>query len=112
MCSPPRVIPSGSSNGLPSTSRTPEPVVLPPPKPDGLGEATSTLVPEVNLTGADVVVTAAEDDTSARKDPGTERPEVIKEPLGQSLAQPESTLAPPQQAGATRVETPEVIPSP
>ena len=70
------------------------------------------MVPEVILMGADEVVTMAEDNTSAQQDPGTERPEVIQELLGQSLAQPESTPVPPQQAEATRGETHEVIPSP
>jgi hypothetical protein len=54
----------------------------------------------------------AEVNTSAQQDPGTERPEVIEESLGQSLVQPTSTSAPPHQAEAIRVETPEVIPPP
>jgi hypothetical protein len=79
---------------------------------DRLGEATSTLVPDANVTGADEVAIMAEVDTSAKQYPGTERPEVIEEGLGQSSAQPMSTSAPPLQAEAARVDASEVIPPP
>jgi hypothetical protein len=62
------------------------------------------------LTGADKVAIMAEVNTSAQQDPRTERPEVIEEGLGQSLAQPAS--APPPQAKATQVDAPEVLPPP
>jgi hypothetical protein len=77
-----------------------------------LGEVTSTLAPEVNTAGADEVAITAEVETSAQQDPRTECPEVTGEGLGQSLAQPTSSSAPPSQAEAPRVNPPEIIPPP
>ena len=66
---------------MPSASGTPEPAASPPAH-DGLGEATSTLAPNVNMTGADEVAIMAEVDTSAQQDPREKRPVVIEEGLG------------------------------
>ena len=103
------MIPSGSSSGLPSASGTPEPAASPPMQV-GLGEATSTLAPDVNTMGADEVAIMAEVDTSAQQDPGEKLPEVVEKRLSPSLAQPISTPAPPPTLEATRIGTSEVLP--
>jgi hypothetical protein len=96
---------------LPSASGTLEPAASPPTHV-GLGEATSTLAPDVNMAGADKVAIMAEVEASVQQDPGTEHPEVAEEGLSQSLAQPASTSVPSSQAEVPRTEPSEVIPPP
>ena len=59
------MIPSGSLSGLPSASGTPEPAA-PPLAHDELGEATSTLAPDVTMMRVEEVSVMAEVDTSAQ----------------------------------------------
>ena len=75
------MIPSGYSSSLPSASRTPE-LAIRLQAHDGLGEAISTLAPDVDMTRVEEVDIIAEVDTSTQQDLGKRLPKVIKEGLG------------------------------
>lgn len=92
--SPPKVCPSDSSSRLLSAIGSPDP---PPPAQHGLGEATSPPIPWVDTTGLGELAVMVEVEASAPQGQGYKITEVDKEGLGQSLAQPKSTPAPPPQ---------------